>query len=455
MSLYGALFTGISGLTANSNALSATSNNIANVNTIGYKSDSALFSTLLDTQSGNNTFSSGGVQANLVQNVNQQGLIQQATASTDLAISGNGFFITTNSNDPANNPGQTMYTRAGAFAPDANGLLRNASGLYLLGWQLDSAGNLPPNPSSLVPINLNNLTGTAQPTTQMNLQANLQSSQAISAAAATYDPTVAATSMAAYDPVAGTGVQPDFQRTVQVYDTQGGAQQLDLDFLKTGANTWAYEVAYDGSASNLSTATTQIASGTLTFNADGTIASVTPTGGSALATGTAPITVPFSFANSGLNPQDIALNFGTLNQVGGVTQFDSPSTVSSSGADGALFGALSGVTVDDTGKVIAVFDNGVQRPVYQLPIATFANPNGLTATNGNAYLQSQDSGDANYTAAKTGGAGSIASLALESSTVDLGTEFTNLITVQRAYSASSRIITTADEMLQELMQIKR
>jgi flagellar hook protein FlgE len=443
MSIYGALFTGISGLNAMSNALSATSNNIANVNTVGYKNDSASFSTLLTTNGSTASFSAGGVQASRLQNVAQQGQIQSAASSTDLAINGNGFFITNTSSDPATNPGQITYTRAGNFQPDGDGILRNSAGLYLMGWQLDSTGNPPANPADLTPINLNNLTGTAQPTTSMALQANLQSSQTAYSGSPAY---VVGTA-----DMANGSVTPDFEQPVQFYDGQGGAKQLNLDFLKTGANTWAYEVVYDGTAADVG-GNPQVASGTLTFNSDGTLASVT---GPSASGGQITASVPFSSGSTGLADQSIDINFGTPNVVGGTTQFDSPSTITSSGADGALFGGLSGVNVSDDGKVIAVFDNGVQRAVYQLPMATFANPDGLTEANGNAYLQSNESGTARYVAAKTGGAGKFASSALEASTVDLGTEFTNLITTQRAYSASAKIITTADQMLQQLLQIKQ
>lgn len=435
MSLYGSLFTGISGLNAMSAALSATSNNIANVNTIGYKADSAIFSTLLTTNGDPRAFASGGVNANKVQGVSQQGLIQNAASSTDLAISGAGFFTVATTPTPSSTSTQTLYTRSGAFLPDANGFLKNTSNLYLMGWQLDSQGNLPTNRAALVPINLNALTGTAQPTTQMNLHINLQSSNGIAAA---YNPG---------DMASGT-VTPDFSRTIQVYDTQGGAQQLEVDFVKTAANQWNYEIQYAGNAANV-TGTNPIASGVLTFNTDGSLAQIN--GGTTSPT----VTIPFNTATSGLNPQNVTINFGSPGQITGVTQFDSPSTLISSGVDGALFGGLTGVQVDDTGKVIAVFDNGVNRAVYQLPLATFQNPNGLTAINGNAYQQSNDSGVPSLVVAKTAGSGSIASSALEASTVDLATEFTNLITTQRAYSASAKIITTADDMLQELMQVKR
>jgi len=435
MSLYGALFTGISGLNAMSAALSATSNNIANVNTIGYKADSAIFSTLLTTNGDPKQFASGGVTANKLQGVDQQGLIQNASSSTDLAISGDGFFTIATTPTASSTASQTLYTRSGAFEPDNNGYLKNTSGFYLLGWQLDNQGNLPTNRAALVPINLNALTGTAQPTTTMNLHANLASSDT---PVATYNPG---------DMAAGT-VTPGFSRTIQVNDTQGGAQQLEVDFVKTAANQWNYEIQYAGPAGNV-TSGNPIAQGVLTFNPDGSLFQIN--GGLTSPT----ITIPFNTATSGLNPQNITINFGSPGQITGVTQFNSPSTLISSGVDGALFGGLTGVQVNDVGQVIAVFDNGVTRAVYQLPLATFQNPNGLTAVNGNAYQQSNDSGVPSLVVAKTAGSGAIAASALEASTVDLATEFTNLITTQRAYSASARIITTADDMLQELEQIKR
>src|SRR5262249_9014491 len=155
---------------------------------------------------------------------------------------------------------------------DGDGFLRNAAGLYLLGWKLDANGNPPSNPSDIGTINLNDLTGTAQPTTQMDLHANLQSSQSIQAAAATYAPGTPANNMAS------GAVTPDFQQTIQVYDTQGGAQEVRLAFLKTAANTWQYEFIYDGAPANVTTAANMpIGSGSLTFNSDGTLA--TPASG--------------------------------------------------------------------------------------------------------------------------------------------------------------------------------
>ena len=192
-------------------------------------------------------------------------------------------------------------------------------------------------------------------------------------------------------------------------------------------------------------------SGTITFGADGTV--LTP------AVGTPPVaienvSIPWS-ASSGLTAQPIQLSFGDVGDATGLTQFDSPSTLLSSGANGALFGGLIGIKVDEAGVLKALFDNGVQRDVFQLPVAFFQNPNGLSAVNGNAFIRTDVSGDVTLLEATVGGAGTFSASALEASTVDLAKEFTDLITVQRAYSASTKIITTADQMLDEMIRIKR
>ena len=236
-----------------------------------------------------------------------------------------------------------------------------------------------------------------------------------------------------------------FQTTMELYDSQGGIQPVRLAFVKTAANTWAYEAIYDGDVANIGGAgNNPIATGTLTFDSSG-----------ALLTPAAPpnITVPWAAA-SGLTPQTFALNFGGSGLPGGVTQAEADSVATAS-SNGAAFGRVAGVSINDQGEVTAIFDNGVERRVYKLPLATFANPNGLTALSSNVYRVSESSGPSRLLEANTGGAGKIESSNLESSTVDLAKEFTDMITTQRAYSAATRIITTADSMLQEMLSIKR
>jgi len=429
MSLYGALLTGVSSLDANARSLSITSSNIANVNTVGYKTTTADFSTFLASSGMSGDISPASVNVTGLQRLSQQGLITSTNSSTDLAINGNGFFIVTD--NPAT-PTNTVYTRAGAFSADANGLLRNSAGFYLEGWTLNPDGTMPANRSSLDVINLGSVNGTAEPTTTLTLKANLQSSAAPVAG------------YVAGDMYAGT-VTPQFEQTINVYDSQGGARPMQLAFVKTAADAWAYEISYQGNVADIGGAgNNPVQSGTITFNADGTLA-VPPT---------ATFNIPWD-ASTGLVTQPMTISFGSTGGSNGVTQFDSPSALTGATIDGAPYGSLTAVSVDDQGYVTALFDNGIEKRVFKVALATFPSPDSLAPISGNAYRLTDASGNATVLEAKTGGAGSIASNALEASTVDLAKEFSNLITTQRAYSAATRIVTTADQMLQELMQIKQ
>lgn len=431
MSLYGAMSIGVAGLAANSAALSATSSNIANVNTVGYKTQNANFETFLNT-SGLVGNSAAGVQAVMRQDVAQQGLPVSTSSPTDLSISGAGFFVVGTNTTPS---ATLEYTRAGSFGPDEAGNLKNAAGLYLMGYPLDSLGNVPTNTSQLSVVNIASLSGKASPTDTLGIQANLQSS---AAPVISYNPG---------DMTSGV-VPPEFQRTINVYDSLGGSQPLTFSFVKTAANSWAYETAYSGDPTNLS-APNPITSGTVTFNSDGTLNNVD---GVAPAAGTLNLTIPWA-ASTGLVPQTIKVNLGTVNGTSGLTQFDAASALKGSSPNGSPFGAITGVQVAKDGTVTALFSNGLSQDVYKIPIATFTNPDGLGQVNGNAYIATKASGAASVNLANTGSAGSIAAQSLEGSTVDLASEFTNLITTQRAYSASARIITTANQMLQQLEQL--
>ncbi|MBL6853389.1 MAG: flagellar hook protein FlgE [Alphaproteobacteria bacterium] len=440
MSIYGAMMIGVAGLSANSRALSVASSNIANVNTIGYKASSNAFTTLLASAVGTGDVSSAGVTANQQQHVTEQGGLMSTTSATDLAISGNGFFVVSPSVQTPGASQAQLYTRAGNFVPDSKGNLQNAAGFYLLGWPLASDGSVPTDRNDLTNINVQKLAGKAEATTKMSLQMNLQASTPITSP---YTPGAMA---------AGT-VAPAFQRTINVYDSQGGTQPLQVSYVKTGANTWSYEVTYQGAGANIgSPAHNILKTGTMSFNADGTLANADNT--ASPATGAVSVTIPWVPGVAGLNPQTISINMGTVGGSDGVTQFDNPSALVSSNVDGSLFGALTGVVIDNNGFVTAQFSNGLSQKVFKIPVATFANPDGLSAVTGNAYTASLASGTPTVGEANLGGAGLIQSKSLEGSTSDLATEFTNLITTQRAYSASARIVTTADQMLQTLEQIQ-
>lgn len=432
MSLFGALVTGVSGLQAQSEAMNVASSNIANVDTVGYKASDTDFATVLTSTLGG-TDSQTGVQATSSQNVTQQGLLQTATAPTDLAISGNGFFVTSSSPSSAQS---LYYTRAGDFSTDSSGNLVNGSGYYLLGYPITTNGSTSTTANTLSPVNISNLSGKAEPTTDMTLQANLQSNSTVDS------------SYVAGDMANGT-VTPDFSQTVDAYDSEGGTQPLNFSFVQTAANTWAYEVSYEGNSSNITSAN-PIATGTMTFNSDGTLANANSP--ASPATGTISVSIPWS-ASSGLSAQTLSVNMGTVGSSNGFTQFDSPSALTGSTVNGALFGSLTGVTVGTNGDVTAQFSNGLSQNIFQIPLATFANPDGLTAVSGTAFTANTTSGVPTVNAPNTEGTGTIKSSELESSTVNIDTEFTNLITTQNAYSAAARIVTTADQMLQTLNQI--
>ncbi|HEY4548618.1 MAG TPA: flagellar hook protein FlgE [Pedomonas sp.] len=436
MSLYAALYSGTSGLAANSSALGIISDNITNVNTVGYKAANAEFMTLVTESSTYGTYSPGGVQARARSLIGAQGLLQTSTSATDLAIDGNGFFVV----KPEMGGKDVAFTRAGSFRADDRGFLQNTAGMYLMGWPLDANGAYVDNGdvNVLSPINIAALTGTAEATTTAKVRANLMSSQEPYAATPAY----------AVGSMADGTIEPHFSKTIKVYDSQGSAHNITMSFLKN-ANTNEWNVEIHGPASDIAGGTPQglVASGTVLFNEDGSLN---------LAGSTAALFEPVAFDwTNGAADSNITFNFGTDGMADGLTQFDSASTMISSSMDGAVFGNVTGVSVGKDGVVTALFDNGLTRAVYKLPIATFQNPEGLMSVAGNAFAMTDYSGAFELVSSGTGGAGSVAPSTLEASTVDLAEEFTKLITTQRAYSASARIITTADEMLTELNQLKR
>ena len=431
MSLSGAMLSGVSGLNAQSQALGMISDNISNVNTVGYKTASAAFSTLVTQQTGN-SYAPGGVRSAPVYGIDAQGLLQSSSNSTDLAISGQGFFVLTDSSTPSATD-QRLYTRAGQFTADSNGYLKNPAGFYLQGWRTDLSGTpIAGNTSvltSLEPIRVNSVSGSASPTTSVDLGLNLPASAA-----------------------AG-----DTETTnVTVYDTLGVQHDVTLTWTKqAAANTWVVDAAAADAGTIDETAVGAGAgySVTVVFNGDGTPASFTPS--STGIAGATPPDIAFGTWTSGANDSVISMGMGTQNVADGITQFSSTYSVAFINQDGTKFGNFFGVKVDDNGIVTALFDNGQTQKIYKIPLATFPNPNGLDEKTGTAFTQSERSGDFFLRSAKEANAGSIAPSSLESSTSDIATEFTNMIITQRAYSASAKIITTADEMLQDLINVKR
>jgi flagellar hook protein FlgE len=250
MSIFGAMVAGVSGLAAQSQAIGMISDNIANMNTDGYKGVNAAFSTLVTQAAGSFTHTPGGVLSNPIQSIDQQGLLQSTTSSTDVAIAGNGFFVV--STAPTASNGEYLFTRAGSFRPDENGDLVNTGGYYLQGWPLDSTGALPSNTSvlsSTQTINITNLSGLAGPTTLIELGLNLPSTAAVG---------------------------DTHSSTIQIFDSLGNAHNLQIDFTKTATNAWDITVNDPALASSGATSgTTTAAARSITFNGDGTPATIT------------------------------------------------------------------------------------------------------------------------------------------------------------------------------------
>jgi len=467
MSINSAMLAGVSGLVANSSALAAISDNIANVNTVAYKRNQVNFANVVTSQALTGRYSAGGVQGVTRQYVGQQGLIQSASSSTDLAISGDGFFVVGAKGADLQASDARMFTRAGSFSVDADGYLKNSAGLYLLGWGPPNAdGTFNTSPSdvtSMMPINVKNQGAVVAATTDVAISANLNAGQTPSTAASTYNTTT--NSMAAYANGVATGTKPDFAIEVGVIDSQGGTRKVVMGFSKPPgtvgppatpppANEWNAEV-YVVPASDVTETNGLLYSGTVMFNQDGSIdLANTDLFGAA---GDPPVialdasggTAPAWSDEAGVAASDITLDLTKL------TQFASTSTVTSVASNGASVGNVVGVQVDETGIVSVIYDNSQVRKVAQLGLANFANPDGLSSVSGNAYRPTIGSGQYVLNTPGNGGAGKISPSSLEASTVDLSSEFTGLITTQKAYSASSKIITTADQMLDELINIIR
>lgn len=626
MSLYSAMYAGVSALQSQSSAMAAIGDNIANVSTIGYKDTQVSFSTLVTKQTNTTSYSSGGVFSKASQNVSTQGSLTATTISTDVALSGNGFFVVNTNSTPAN--GLMCYTRSGSFSTDQNGYLVNDGGYYMMGWPLQKAtGNEPASSlltvndelftraytkadgsayyvntnvvdsTELQPLNLNTLGGTADATLNITLGANLPADNAVGTEVATtasvYDalgithnidwtwtkaaanswdismtpPSGAATvtGLNANSVNAGAGTNAYFAAgqlqfsgawesttmpasldgitftvnngtTSATYelDTTGAAVSGGTAISIVGAASWndvctaiATQLNTDDAApgqfgANAAGAGGPNSNGTrfasdgsgsviMTQSGDGlpiTVSGFTDntTGGVMLtylttagvtggtftiptldasgnywgATSHLPAAVPdisaMTFNGNGtpatINITDmdvrwangandmtgnkvVSLNFGTVGLSDGITQLSAPYQVNFLSQDGAKFGNFSGVDVSADGVVTAMFDNGVRTPIFQIPVATFVNPNGMESLSGNAWIQTDASGSYTMHIAGTAGAGEINSAALESSTVDLSSEFTTMIVTQRAYSAASKVITTANSMMDDLLQIIR
>ncbi|WP_062204819.1 flagellar hook protein FlgE [Demequina salsinemoris] len=397
------LFAGISGLRAHQTMLDVTGNNIANVNTAGFKSSSVQFQDTLSqvlTNAGAATATAGGTNpaqiglgvkvAGISTNF-QQGAAQLTNVSTDMMISGDGFFV-------VDKGGEEMYSRAGAFSFDSLGRLVTPDGGFVQGWAADATGAVDTN-AALTDLTLpvSTLMGAAA-TTTASFEGNL--------------PTDAA-------------VGDVLTRQIDVYDAAGGSHALTVQFTRTAAG---WDIAADVAD------TTASGTGSITFNTDGSINTVT---------------LPTLAADATVGTSAITLD---LNSLTGYAELE---TLAASDQDGQSAGSLQSFTVNADGTVMGSFSNGLKQAVGQIALASFTNPSGLSKSGNSLYSTTVNSGDPQIGTAGSGGRGTLTSGSLEMSNVDLSAEFTNLIVAQRGFQANSRIITTSDSVLEELVNLKR
>ena len=459
MGISSSLLIGVSGLTSNAEAMSVISNNIANVNTTAYKRNSASFQQLVSGQTKNGAtgnFNGTGVVNRTRQFITQEGAALRTGQATDLTIAGNGFFIVANKNSGLSETDVRQFTRLGDFQPDLEGYLRNSGGQYLLGWPQDSDGNFDydvADINTLQPIKVTGLTGIGLKSTTVAVGANLDTTTAISTGVATYN--AVTKNMAQYAVNNTTGTKPDFEISIPVIDSKGGTRTLTLSVLKSNTpNQWFAEIRgkpseIAGSADGL------ISSGTLAFKPDGTFDLANS---NLFGAGLTKLTIGASAATTGTRwaaALGIEDNTFTFDFTTGLRQNAATTQVNNVTSNGNATGNLASLSVSNDGALSAVFDNGAVVGLSTIGLATFNNADGLSVGSGGAFNQTTESGNFNLKIPGLGGAGIIGSKQLEASNVDLTSEFTGLITTQRAYSASSKIITTADQMLDELINIKR
>jgi len=412
--MFAAFSTALSALDANGVAVDVVGNNLANMNTTGYKESVAYFQDLVsESMNGGGTQVGFGVSSPLTIGQFTQGAIQSSGGALDAAIQGSGFFV-------LNDNGATQYTRAGSFQVDLSGNLLTPSGQQVQGWMATNGvvnaggpiGNITVPVGSLQPPNA---------TQNITLSAN-------------------------FDASATTGAGSDWSAPLTVYDSLGNAHVLTLNFQQTAANTWSCQATVPGADVQGGVAGTPSNVGnpiTLTFNNTGQLAS----------------TAPAEPINFGFQPSDgakaMSVNWNPINADGSstLTQFDQSSATSGSTQDGSEASQLTSVTMGNGGQLLATYSDGQQSVVGQLALANIQNPQTLVNVGNNDYQVSAGTAAPAIGAPGTGGRGTIVGGALESSNVDMATELTDLIMLQSAYQANSKVVTTVDTMAQATTQL--
>jgi flagellar hook protein FlgE len=411
--------TALSALDATSTAIDVVGNNLANMDSTGFKTSDVSFSDLVTQSLGaglGSTQVGFGTATPLTVRDFSQGAIQTSGGLLNGAISGSGFFVV---QDPSS--GNTEYTRDGSFQTDKNGNLLTATGDLVQGWttldpttgQIDTNG---PVGNIVVPVGSVKVpVATANVTDDLNL-----------------------------DSAANADATSTFTSPVTIFDSLGSSHVLTLSFTKTGPNAWSYTASLP--ANDLIDPTTaQVATGTLAFLPDGTMDFTSTTN---------PVTFTMPALADGARTGDtVTWNLANADGSGRITQFGEPSASSASSQDGSAPAQLENVGLGNGGSILAQYSDGSQKVVGQVALASIRNPDTLIASGNNNFMLSELSATPNVGAPGTGGRGTIQGGSTESSNVDIATEFTNMIVYQRAYEANGKVVTTANQMSQDTINL--
>ncbi len=434
--LYSSFNASISGLNANATRLSAISDNIANSGTAGYRRLNTSFHSMVLSGSGQGSYMAGGVRATTTRMIGESGALSTTNNATDLAVNGRGFLpVTTEAALGGGGNVPLMMMTTGSFSPDAQGILRNETGMVLLGWPTGRDGSVgtPPRDSlgSLQPIQINRDRFVPEPTTEMRMRINLPATDTRAGS----DGSARAMSLEYYSPVGST------ERLGVSFEPDVPASGV--------SNTWTMQIT------NPNDGDTVIGEYTITF-ADsmpdaGRIVSVTqpagaPGGAYDPDTGTLRIEV---------DGQEIDFDIGRPGSTDSLSQMASSFEPVEVNRNGAPIQSLIGVEVDANGMVRATYDSGLIRVIAQIPLVDVPNPNGLESLDNQAFRVSATSGPLFLWNAGDGPTGQIVGYALEGSGTDVAAELTSMIQTQRAYSSNAKVIQTVDEMLQETTNMKR
>ena len=450
MSLFGAMNTAVSGLSAQSSAFGNISDNVANSQTVGYKRvDTSFIDYLTTSTADNNVPGSVVTRPDYVNNV--EGTITQTDNPLGLAITGQGFFAVSTQAGTANNlptfDAQQEYTRAGDFQMDKNGYLVNSAGEFLNGWPVT---NGVVNQNTLTPIQVSQSVFNPIPTKNVTLSANL--------------------------PATPTAGSLPITSDINVYDKNGTLHVMTMSWTETTANTpndWTVTLlSPDDTDPNLPidpvTGDKIVGTADVQFGAtgnpavpEGTIGNMSGAGGITASpyalNGPATLAFNASYGTAAIPvSQPITINLGTYGGTSGLTQYAGTDyNLRGLTQDGVPPGAFSSVSTATNGDIAVNYDNGQSNVIARVPLVTFNDPNGLQRQNGQAFTASQYSGTPLAETANTNGAGGLVTQSVEGSNVDIATEFSKLIVAQEAYSANTKLVTSADQMLQLTVNMKQ